>query len=132
MYDIENEEAVAAAPSASKPDVDPSSSAAPARDARPASHPTYELAAGETCHSLAWWRNTPSTIVAGMNSKSLKIFDIRVDTAGSGRPSGGSNFTRAVYGVCVDPFLDVSSKLTHPHTRLGHLLLGLVLAQAYL
>ena len=36
----------------------------------------------------------------------MKIFDIRVDAAGSNRASGGSNFTRAVYGVCVDPFLD--------------------------
>ena len=87
---------------------DLSSVAAPGKEIQPALHPVVELATGETCHSLAWWRNKPTTIVAGMNGKSLKIFDIRVDAAGSGRASGGSNFTRAVYGVCIDPFLDVS------------------------
>lgn len=87
---------------------DLSSVAAAGKEIQPALHPVVELATGETCHSLAWWRNKPTTIVAGMNGKSLKIFDIRVDTAGSGRASGGSNFTRAVYGVCIDPFLDVS------------------------
>ena len=44
-----------------------------------AAYPVLELATGETCHSLAWWRDRPTTIVAGMNGKSLKIFDIRVD-----------------------------------------------------
>ena len=91
---------------------DLSSAAAAGKEIQPALHPVLELATGETCHSLAWWRNKPTTIVAGMNGKSLKIFDIRVDAAGGGRASGGSNFTRAVYGVCIDPFLDVGRPVT--------------------
>ena len=98
-----------APPASAKNSSDLSSVAtAPVKESQPASHPVVELATGETCHSLAWLRSKPTTIVAGMNGKSLKIFDIRVDAAGGGRASGGNNFTRAVYGVCIDPFLDVS------------------------
>ncbi len=72
--------------------------------------PTVEMGAGETCHSLAWLSTRPTCLVAGMNNKSLKIFDARVDAvSAASRPtsmSSASNFTRAVHGVCVDPFLD--------------------------
>ncbi len=42
--------------------------------------------------------------MAGVNNKILKLFDLRLDQSGV-KSSALSTFTRAVYGVCVDPFL---------------------------
>ena len=62
---------------------------------------------GETCNSLAWLHKSPETLVAGMNLKNLRIFDIRVNTRSHSntRPTK-SNFTRYTSGVCVDPHMD--------------------------
>ena len=38
---------------------------------------SIEIGLGETCHSLAWFKDHHDTIVAGMNSKNLKVFDVR-------------------------------------------------------
>ena len=40
-----------------------------------------EIENGSTCHSLCWFRDEPDTLCAGINSKFLKVFDIR-NTAG--------------------------------------------------
>jgi hypothetical protein len=55
-------------------DPSPSPSAAPPSEYIRAS---IEIGLGETCHSLAWFKDHPDTIVAGMNSKNLKVFDVR-------------------------------------------------------
>ena len=65
-----------------------------------------EIEYGSTCHSLCWFRDEPDTLVAGINSKFLKVFDIR-NTAGlhGGKAVLQTN-TKYVYGVCIDPWLD--------------------------
>lgn len=68
---------------------------------------TVEIGLGETCHSLSWFKDHPDTVVAGMNLKNLKIFDVRACESSSsvaGKASM-SNFTRGVFGVCVDPWV---------------------------
>ena len=46
---------------------------------------TLEIAQGETCHSLAWFHENPERLVAGMNQKNLKIYDLRMfDATNSG------------------------------------------------
>jgi hypothetical protein len=37
----------------------------------------YETGASETCNSLAWNPHDENILLAGVNSKSLKIYDIR-------------------------------------------------------
>lgn len=61
--------------------------------------PVYELGIGETTYSLKWFTNQPKTMVCGMNSKHLKIFDLR-------SPAKPRSFTatKAVYGITLDPF----------------------------
>ena len=68
---------------------------------------SIEIGMGETCNSLAWLHKSPETLVAGMNLKNLRIFDIRVNTRSHSntRPTK-SNFTRYTSGVCVDPHMD--------------------------
>ena len=71
---------------------------------------SIELGLGETCHSLAWFHKNPETLVAGMNQKNLKIFDMRLST----RPNMGpkplkSNVTRFVN-------LKLNSKIAHKFT----------------
>ncbi|XP_049939369.1 GATOR complex protein MIOS isoform X2 [Schistocerca serialis cubense] len=61
--------------------------------------PCAELGLSETTHSLAWLQ--PRNIVLGMNSKHLKVFDIR----DSNRAVNATN-TKAVFGVCIDPHME--------------------------
>ena len=65
-----------------------------------------EIEFGSTCHSLCWFRDEPDTLCAGINTKFLKVFDIR-NTAGlhGGKAALQAN-TKYVYGVCIDPWLD--------------------------
>ncbi|CAH1789595.1 unnamed protein product [Owenia fusiformis] len=62
--------------------------------------PLYELGSGETCYSLDWIRNEPKTLLAGMNNKSLRIYDLR-DSSKSQRVADA--YTKAVHGIKVDP-----------------------------
>ena len=65
--------------------------------------PATELGpTGDTCHSLSWFREQPDLLIYGVNSKSLKVHDLRAGKAGPSMV----NYTRSVYGVCVDPWLD--------------------------
>lgn len=65
------------------------------------SRAVVELGFSETTNSLQWFGNQPKTLVCGMNSKFLKIFDLR-DTS----KHHNATTTKAVYGVCVDPFFE--------------------------
>lgn len=57
---------------------------------------------------MAWFRDQPKCLLAGMNQKVLRVFDIRIEGGSGGWNSKPTlnTFTRAVYGVCVDPYLD--------------------------
>ncbi|XP_023223348.1 GATOR complex protein MIOS-B-like [Centruroides sculpturatus] len=68
---------------------------------QPSSRAVVELGLSETTNSLQWFGNQPKTLVCGMNNKFLKIFDLR-DTS----KHHNVTTTKAVYGVCVDPFFE--------------------------
>ncbi|XP_068202400.1 GATOR2 complex protein MIOS-A [Palaemon carinicauda] len=59
--------------------------------------PMVEFGLNETCQSLAFSMHTSRTLIAGMNNKHIKLFDIRdsklLTTVSS----------KAVYGICTDP-----------------------------
>ena len=62
-----------------------------------------EIGPGDTCHSISWFREQPDLLIFGINSKNLKVHDLRM----SGTAKAAMiNYTRLVYGVCVDPWLD--------------------------
>jgi len=62
-----------------------------------------EIGPGDTCHSISWFREQPDLLIFGINSKNLKVHDLRM----SGTVKAAMiNYTRLVYGVCVDPWLD--------------------------
>ncbi|KAI0220830.1 GATOR complex protein MIOS [Lamellibrachia satsuma] len=61
--------------------------------------PLFELAPSETCFSLSWFAQEPKTLVAGMNHKYLKIFDLK-DVS---HPQS-TTCTKSVYGIQVDPY----------------------------
>ena len=68
---------------------------------------TIELGVGETCNSLAWFHEKPQQLVAGMNLRNLKIFDIRLNSrAYSSSKAMKTNVSRYTSGVCVDPHMD--------------------------
>lgn len=60
-----------------------------------------EIGLSEVTHSLHWFANTPKVIACGVNNKHIKVYDLR----DSSKPQ---NFTatKAVYGICVDPFFE--------------------------
>ncbi|XP_014672958.1 PREDICTED: WD repeat-containing protein mio-like [Priapulus caudatus] len=64
------------------------------------SKPMHELGLSETVLSLSWFKHDPKTLLAGMNNKHIRIFDLR-DT---GRAHMNTTLTKAVYGVAVDPY----------------------------
>ena len=39
--------------------------------------PVYETGSSETCNSLQWNSHSDNLLLAGINGKSLKIFDIK-------------------------------------------------------
>lgn len=41
--------------------------------------PVYETGSSETCNSLQWNTHSENLLLAGINGKSLKIFDIKGD-----------------------------------------------------
>lgn len=47
-------------------------------------------------------RSSSATLLAGMNGKHLKLYDLRANNPEKGAIA---TFTRAVSGVCVDPFM---------------------------
>ena len=68
---------------------------------------TYELGMGETCNSLAWFHKNPDTLVAGMNLKNLRIYDLRISSRSQSNPKNTkTNVSRYTYGLCVDPHMD--------------------------
>ena len=56
---------------------------------------------------MAWFHKNPEHLVAGMNLKNLKVYDIRLNTRThtNTRPLKTNN-SRYTYGVCVDPHND--------------------------
>ena len=69
--------------------------------------PICELGMGETCNSLAWFHKNPDTLVAGMNLKNLRIYDLRISSrTGSGPKNTKTNVSRYINGLCVDPHMD--------------------------
>lgn len=45
--------------------------------AREASQPIAEMGLSETCHNVAWTNSSNRTLLASMNMKFIKIFDLR-------------------------------------------------------
>lgn len=66
----------------------------------PNNRPVFDGCPGDSINSLKWFRKE-QTVVCGLNSKHLRIFDIRDLT----KPKLTST-TKAVYGVTVDAFSD--------------------------
>ncbi|XP_037089925.1 GATOR complex protein MIOS-like [Pollicipes pollicipes] len=64
--------------------------------------PYLEIGNSESTLSLAWFKQ-PKVLAAGMNNRTLKVFDLRVRDPVKPQMSAP---TRLVYGVCVDPFID--------------------------
>ncbi|XP_038220759.1 GATOR complex protein MIOS-B [Zerene cesonia] len=58
-----------------------------------------ELGAGEAAHALAWCGFAPRTLLASMNMKHIKIFDLR---EGGGKAAGWAP-SRQCLGVCAEP-----------------------------
>jgi len=68
---------------------------------------SIEVGLGEQCHSLAWFHKNPETLIAGMNMKNLKIFDMRLSTHQNMGPKPlKTNVTRNTLGLCIDPHMD--------------------------
>ena len=72
-------------------------------DSIPNAAAVTEIGPGDTCHSISWFREQPDLLIFGLNSRSLKVHDLRM---GSTAKAAMINYTRLVYGVCVDPWLD--------------------------
>nr|XP_006821083.1 PREDICTED: WD repeat-containing protein mio-like [Saccoglossus kowalevskii] len=60
--------------------------------------PVAEFGASETTMSLAWSYHEQQTLIAGMNNKHLRLYDLRDST----RPVKAT-VTKAVYGITPDP-----------------------------
>ncbi|XP_073956943.1 LOW QUALITY PROTEIN: GATOR complex protein mio [Choristoneura fumiferana] len=65
-----------------------------------ASRPIAEMGLSETCHNVAWTNSSNRTLLASMNMKFIKIFDLR-DLSNKAVSVASS---RHCYGVCADPF----------------------------
>ncbi|XP_013772701.1 GATOR complex protein MIOS-like [Limulus polyphemus] len=68
---------------------------------QPTSRPLFELGLSETVHSLHWSIQQQKMLFCGMTNKYLKVFDLRDSSKHS-----TSTPTKAVFGVCVDPFCE--------------------------
>lgn len=66
----------------------------------PNNRPIFDGCSGDYVNSLSWYKEE-SSVVCGINGKSIKIFDLRDCT----KPRLMTQ-TRAVYGLTVDPFCD--------------------------
>ncbi|KAL4706071.1 hypothetical protein ACJJTC_001669 [Scirpophaga incertulas] len=62
--------------------------------------PLAEMGLSETAHSVSWSNWSNRTLLASMNLKHIKIFDLR-DWSNKGVVTASG---RHVYGVCADPF----------------------------
>ncbi|XP_063383686.1 GATOR2 complex protein MIOS [Cydia fagiglandana] len=71
----------------------PSTSSEPAR-------PIAEMGLSETCHNVSWTNSPDRTLLASMNMKYIKIFDLR-DLSNK---AVMVTTTRHCYGACADPF----------------------------
>jgi WD40 repeat protein len=85
--------------------------------------PTYETGTSESCHSLTWNPHNMNQLLAGINGKSLKIFDIKgkssysfdlvnksrlysfcfLDKIKANSKANSSVNTKYVYGFSIDP-----------------------------
>ena len=66
--------------------------------------PICELGMGETCNSLAWFHKNPDTLVAGMNLKNLRIYDLRISSrSGSSPKNTKTNVSRYINGFLNFP-----------------------------
>src|SRR6218665_2402498 len=63
--------------------------------------PLYEIGSSEISHSLAWFHNSPRTLIAGMNNKCLRIYDLR--DAGRAQVQ---TVTKSVNCVCIDKLFE--------------------------
>ncbi|CAG4982501.1 unnamed protein product [Colias eurytheme] len=62
------------------------------------SRPVVELCTGEAAHAVAWCGFAPRTLMASMNLKHIKIFDLREP----GGKAAGTAATRQCLGVCAE------------------------------
>ncbi|KAJ8949341.1 hypothetical protein NQ314_008261 [Rhamnusium bicolor] len=63
--------------------------------------PVAEFGTSETTNSLAWFHGTSRLLACGMNMKNIKIYDMR-----DPNKMINSTITKAVYGVCMNPYGD--------------------------
>lgn len=66
--------------------------------------PKNEFGYAESVNSVIWLRQEPLTLTAGMNGKTLRMYDIRTQIKSTTAQSTISS--KAVYGLCQDPLLD--------------------------
>ncbi|XP_076029287.1 GATOR complex protein mio [Oratosquilla oratoria] len=62
--------------------------------------PVIEFGTPDTSHSVCFFTNASHTLLAGMNNKHIKMFDLRESKVITTVP------TKAVYGICMDPHSD--------------------------
>ena len=60
--------------------------------------PLYETGSLESCNSLAWNPHNMHQLLASVNGKTLKIFDVRVNAKAT-----ASVATKYAYGFSIDP-----------------------------
>ncbi|KAF9583248.1 hypothetical protein BGW38_009933, partial [Lunasporangiospora selenospora] len=65
--------------------------------------PLCQYGSSEVISSCAWFANSPKVLVAGMGMKYIRVYDTREDP---NTPSSLVISTKAVHGLCMDPFHD--------------------------
>ncbi|KAI8604337.1 hypothetical protein EDD21DRAFT_366575 [Dissophora ornata] len=65
--------------------------------------PFAQYGSGEVISSCAWFTHEPRVLAAGMGMKYIRVYDTRVDPSS---PSSMVIPTKAVHGLCMDPFND--------------------------
>ncbi|KAF9305749.1 hypothetical protein BGZ74_009090 [Mortierella antarctica] len=65
--------------------------------------PLCQYGSSEVISSCAWFTNEPKVLVAGMGMKYIRVYDTREDP---NSPSSMIISTKAVHGLCMDPFHD--------------------------
>ncbi|KAG0043541.1 hypothetical protein BGZ83_011281 [Gryganskiella cystojenkinii] len=65
--------------------------------------PLCQYGSSEVISSCAWFSNEPKVLAAGMGMKYIRVYDTREDP---NSPSSLIISTKAVHGLCMDPFHD--------------------------
>ncbi|KAG0245518.1 hypothetical protein BGX31_007311 [Mortierella sp. GBA43] len=69
----------------------------------PADKPLCQYGSSEVITSCAWFTHDPKVLAAGMGMKYIRVYDTRED---QNSPSSMVISTKAVHGLCMDPFHD--------------------------